>query len=168
MRDLQWWARLSANMHVVRMVWPAPTASLFTDASMRGYGAVWNGTVPSCGFFYAAHEGSIINELELLAALHGVRAFASFARGRQLQLVSDIRVTVHIVRNWKSRSPRLMAYFRTLRALFEALGITLSTRHLPSVLNLWANWLSEDGTVPRGDSPRLPLSCWPDISVPSC
>jgi hypothetical protein len=51
-------------------------------------------------------------------------------------------VIVHIVRNWTSRSPRLMAHLRKLRALCEARGIKLSTRHLPSVLNLWADRLS--------------------------
>jgi hypothetical protein len=99
MRDLQWCARLSAKPQVGREVWPTPTTSLFTDASMRGWGAVWNGTVPACGFFEAVKESSRINELELLAAPHGVRAFESFARGRQLQLVSDSRVTMHIVCN---------------------------------------------------------------------
>jgi hypothetical protein len=153
MRDLQWWARLGSNPHVGREVWPAPTASLFTDASMRGWGAVWNGEVPACGFFDAEQEGSSINELELLAALHGVRKFARFARGQQLQLVSDSMVTVHIVRNWTSRSPRLLAHLRTLRALCEARGITLSTRHLPSVLNLWADRLSR-----RRDSTAWGLS----------
>jgi ribonuclease HI len=109
---------------------------------MRGWGAVWNGTVPASGFYDAAHEGSSINELELLAAIHGVRVFARFARGCQLLLDSDSRVTVHIVRNWTSRSPRLLAHLRNLRALCEARGVTLSTRHLPSVLNLWADRLS--------------------------
>jgi ribonuclease HI len=69
------------------------------------------------GFFDAAQEGSSINELDLLAAVHGVREFASFAQGQQVQLVSDSRVTVHKVRNWTSRSPRLLAHLQTLRAL---------------------------------------------------
>jgi ribonuclease HI len=109
---------------------------------MRGWGAVWNGEVPASGMFGPSNEGASINELELLAALHGVRAFAAFARGQQVQLVSDSRVTVHIVRNWTSRSPRLLAHLRSLRALCESPGVTLSTRHLPSVLNLWADRLS--------------------------
>jgi hypothetical protein len=109
---------------------------------MRGWGAIWNGQVPACGFSDAAQEGSSINELELLAAVHGVLEFASFARGQQVPLVSDSRVTGHIVRNWTSRSPRLLAHLRTLRALCKTRGIILSTRLLPSVLNLWADRLS--------------------------
>jgi hypothetical protein len=68
---------------VGREVWPAPIASMFTDASMRGWGAVWNGKVPVSGFFDARNEGSIINELELLAAIHGLRALPSLhVRGK--------------------------------------------------------------------------------------
>jgi hypothetical protein len=103
---------------------------------------VWNGKVPASGFFDAANEGSSINELELLAVIHGLRAFATFARSRELTLVSDSLVTVHIVRNWTSRAPRLLSHLRTLRALCETLGVTISTRHLPFVLNLWADRLS--------------------------
>jgi ribonuclease HI len=120
---------------------------------MSGWGAVWNGQVPVSGFFDATNEGSSINELELLAAIHGLRAFAHFARARELTLVSDSLVTVHIVRNWTSRSPRLLSQLRTLRALCETLGVTISTRHLPSVLNLWADRLSR-----RRDSTTWGLS----------
>jgi ribonuclease HI len=69
---------------------------MFTNASMRGLGAVWKGQVPASGFFNAANEGSDINELELLAAIHGLRAFTHFARSHELVLVSDSLVTVHI------------------------------------------------------------------------
>jgi hypothetical protein len=69
---------------------------------MRGWGAAWNGKGPVSGYFDARNEGSSINELELLAAIHG-RAFAQFACSRQVTLVSDSLVTVHIVRNWTSR-----------------------------------------------------------------
>jgi hypothetical protein len=43
MWDLRWWATLSSNVHVGREVWPAPSVAMFTDASMRGWGAIWNG-----------------------------------------------------------------------------------------------------------------------------
>jgi hypothetical protein len=61
MRDLRWSATLARNPHVGREVRPGPTATMFTDASMRGWGAVWNGKVPESGLFDAANEGSSIN-----------------------------------------------------------------------------------------------------------
>jgi hypothetical protein len=141
MRDLRWWTNLSRNPHVRREVWPAPTATMFTDASMRGLGAVWNGKVPVSGLFDERNEGSSINELELLAAIYGLRAFAQFARAPEATQVSDSLVTVHIVRNWTSRAPPLLSHLRTLRALCESMDVTISTRHLPSALNLWAGRL---------------------------
>ena len=83
-----------------------------------------------------------INELELTAALHAINSFVHHARNRHVLLVSDSMVTVHIVRNLTTRSPRLLSKIRTLRALCEKQGITLSTRHLPSVVNKWADRLS--------------------------
>jgi hypothetical protein len=79
--------------------------------------------------------------------------FVCFARARELTLVSDSLVTVHIVRNWTSRVPRLLSHLRTLRALCETLGVTTSTRHLPSVVNICANRLAR-----RRDSTSWGLS----------
>jgi hypothetical protein len=76
-RHPRWWPTLSRNAHVGREVWPAPTASMFTDASMRVLGAVWNGKVQVSGFFDTHNEGPSINELGLLADIHGLRGFSS-------------------------------------------------------------------------------------------
>jgi hypothetical protein len=51
---------------------------MFTDASMRGWGAVWNGKVPVSGFFDARNEGSSINELAAIHAL--VRPLCTYTR----------------------------------------------------------------------------------------
>lgn len=105
-------------------------------------GAAWNRTVPAAGFFTEAKEGSHINELELAAALYALEKFFIYARHRHFQLVTDSLDTAHIVPNLTSRSPRLLHKLRRLRSLCEENGVTLSTRHLPSVLNCWADWLS--------------------------
>jgi ribonuclease HI len=107
------------NPHIGREMWPSPSAAMFTDASMGDWGAVWNGKVPASGFFDATQEGSSIDELELWTAIHGLRKVVQFARSRELVLVSDSRVTVHIARDWTSRSSRLLGHLRTLHALCE-------------------------------------------------
>lgn len=50
-------------------------------------------------------------------------------------MVTDSLVNAHVMRNYTSRSPRLLAKIRLLRALCEENGIRLSTCYLPSVLN---------------------------------
>ena len=46
------------------------------------------------------------------------------------------------MRNMTSRSPRLLARLRELRQLCEDEGVVISNRHIPSVLNTWADRLS--------------------------
>jgi ribonuclease HI len=142
LRDLKWLASISTNPHVGRAIWSRPTAAFFTDASMGGWGAVWNGRVRAAGFFSEREEGAHINELELIAALNALRIFLPFARERHVQMVTDSLVTAHVVRNNTSRSPRILTKQRMLRNLCEEQGVTLSSRHLPSVLNCWADRLS--------------------------
>jgi hypothetical protein len=116
-------------------------------------------------------QGSRINEPELLAAIQGVREFSKLPRGQQFQLVSVSCVTVHVVRNWTSRSPRFLAHLLALHALGEACGITLPKRHHPSVLNPWSDRLFQTteqcdiGTLPDffslvGPTSPYPASRW--------
>jgi hypothetical protein len=83
---------------------------MFTDAIMRCWGAVWNYQGPASGFFDAAKEGYRINELYILAAIHGLRAFARFVRSLELVRISDSLLIFHIVRNWTSRAPCLISH----------------------------------------------------------
>ena len=124
------------------MLWKKVDAVVFTDASMSGWGAAWNGQLPASGFLDAQHEGAHINELQLLAAIYALRSFARHARQRSVELVTDSKVTEFVVRNMKSRSPRLLARVRELRQLCEDEGIIIFTRHIPPVLNTWADRLS--------------------------
>lgn len=74
--------------------------------------------------------------------MHALQDFLPFPRARSVLLISDSLVTTHVVRNLTSRSPRLLRKLRQLRDLCEQHGVRLSTRHLPSVLNCWADRLS--------------------------
>ena len=142
MRDLQWWARLSNNPHVGRVLWKQVGAVVFTDASMSGWGAAWTRQVLASGFFDGQHEGACINELDFLAAIYLLRSFVWHARQRSVELVTESKVTEFVVRNMTSRSPRLLARLRELRQLCKDEGVVISTHHIPSVLNTWADRLS--------------------------
>lgn len=60
-----------------------------------------------------------------------------------MQIVTDSKVTEFIVPNLTSRSPLLLARLRELRALCEQEGIFVSTRHIPSAPNTWADRVSQ-------------------------
>ena len=96
-------------------------------------------------------EGAHTNELEVTAAIYALQSFVEHARAQHVQLISESLVTVDVVANLTSRSPRLLRKLRTLHALCERQGITLSTRHLPSVLNAWADRLSRRRDKPHWD-----------------
>lgn len=104
-QDLQWWARLSIKRYLGRRVWPALDALVFTDASVGGWRATWNGMVLASSFSDAFHEGRHINELELLAALYGLNHSVQHASKRQVEMITDGEVTEHIVRKLTSRFP---------------------------------------------------------------
>ncbi|CDF33979.1 unnamed protein product [Chondrus crispus] len=129
---------LSSNCHVGRPLWPKVDAVVFTDAS---WGAAWNGQVPAAGFFDEQQEGAHINEL-LAARCHLRAAQLCTSCAAEVQLVTDSKVTEFVVRNMTSCSPRLLARLRELRDLCKAEGVFLSTGHIPSVLNTWADRLS--------------------------
>lgn len=71
-----------------------------------------------------------------------MRSFFPIALNLHVQLVLESMVTVHIVRNFTSRSPGILANLLLLRGLCEPNDITISTRHLPSVLHCWPYRLS--------------------------
>jgi hypothetical protein len=169
LRDLAWWGNLPTNLHVGRGIWDAsPSATLVTDASMEGWGAVlhtqtgnentpsgaapqtragvhqtFGTSVPARGLFIPSDaEPTSINQRELLAAIFGLKAFLPVARQQRVQLLSDSQVALAVIRNWTCRSPRVMVLLRILRRLCEENGISLGLQYIPSVLNIWADKLS--------------------------
>jgi hypothetical protein len=180
LRDLIWWADLPTNLHVGRAIWDeSPAATLVTDASMEGWGAVMHShgkgnentpvygrgnentprittsasqtdllqsfgrSVPARGLFTPTDaEPASINQRELLAAILGLKTFLPAARSLHVRLVSDSQVALAVVKNWTSRSPKIMVLLRTLRGLCEKNGISLGLQYIPSVLNIWADKLS--------------------------
>jgi hypothetical protein len=127
LRDLAWWGNLPTNVHVGRGIWDAsPSATLVTDASMEGWGAVLHAqtgnentssgaapqtragvhqtfrtSVPARGLFIPSDaEPTSINQRELLAAIFGLQTFLPVARQQRVQLQSDSQVALAVIRNW--------------------------------------------------------------------
>jgi ribonuclease HI len=152
---------LPTNIHVGRAIWDVtPSATLVTDASMESWGAVMHShrkrevslqltptsttnTDPARGLFIPTDAEPVsINQRELLAAIPGLSTFLQVARSLHVTLLSDSQVSLAVVRNWTSRSPRLMDLLRILRRLCEENEISLGLQYILSVLNIWADNLS--------------------------
>lgn len=81
-----------------------------------------------------AHKRKIgAGRSSIVAQLHRILKKA------HVEIVSDSAVAVFSIRNWTSRSSRIIALLRNLRYLCEQDGIKISTRHLPRMLKFWAD-----------------------------
>eukprot|EP00170_Pyropia_yezoensis_P000576 contig_2858_g577 len=115
--DLRWWARLTREALLGRALWPPPDdAVMHTDASLTGWGATWNRTVPARGFHAPARRHLHINVLELATVRLGLLSFVNHLRAgaTMVRLMMDSMVSVHVINNRTSKSEAMMAELRLL------------------------------------------------------
>ena len=119
LRDLQWWADID-RQHLQRAIFrEATTATLYTDASMRGWGGVLNRQTCVHGIWTREQRTTHITYLELLAIVRSVTALLPRLANRRTLLFCDNQAVVHIIRNFTSRAPLLMTELRNLVGLCE-------------------------------------------------
>jgi ribonuclease HI len=122
---------------------------------MEGWGAIWHKpkgpstphqeplqsltanthiSVPERGLVLATDAGpQSINQREILAAILGLRSFLRLAQKTHVQLISDSQVTLAVIRNWTSGSPKIKSLLRILRRMCEENGLSLGLQYLPSI-----------------------------------
>ena len=144
LRDLQWWVDLPARWNG-RAIWRSPTtATLHSDASLRGWGGVLNNTTPARGFWDHNERRCHITELELQAVHNVVRSFLPHLRDRHVFLHEDNMAVVHMLVHYTSKSPSIMRRLRQLWLLLDLNNITITCRHIRSEANVWADALSRE------------------------
>ena len=154
---------------------PATTATVWTDASTKGYGA-WghtntatDGALASLsGFWSEKHVSGEINVLELQAVILAPRANHLRLAGRDVRLWTDNRCVMAVVNNHRSRSPTVMVDYRELFQLLEDNNMTLQASWIDTKSNYVADGLSRasDPTEYRIDPtlPQLAMERW-DIKL---
>lgn len=165
MRDLHWWAALTTHPGLGRALWPpAPAPVMQTGASLGGWGAVLDNTLPTRGFHAPVRRGAHINLLELVTVRLGLQSFQQFLSRRDtwLLLKSDSTVTVGAVNSMASRSPAIMAELRNLHSLCHAWGLHIRAEHLPSAVSAYADRLSREGDSPDWS---LPLDTFVELEA---
>lgn len=143
--DLRWWARLTGEALLGRALWPPPDdAVMHTDASLPGWGATWDQTVPARGFHAPARHHLHINVLELATVRLGLLSFVNHLRAgaTMVRLMMDSMVSVHVINNRASKSEAMMAELRLLERFCAQNGVQLRASHLPSAVNHEADRLS--------------------------
>jgi len=143
--DLKWWSGLSTHALIGGALWPPDQdAVIFTDASMTGWGAAWNGTVPARGSHAPARRHIHINFHKLVAMRLALLPLVDYFRpaGTVIRLMMDSLVCVHVVNNGTSRSEAMMAQLRRLQRVCARFGVQVRASHLPSAVNHVADKLS--------------------------
>jgi len=146
LRDLYWWVELQRWAATGRAIWPGSASMLLdTDASRLGWGAVLNQAAEARGYHSADRNGLHINCLELGAITLALQSFrALIPAGTVIRLRTDSMVALGVLEAGSSRSPVLMAQYRALHELCDAMRVELRVEHISSVLNDWADRLSRE------------------------
>jgi hypothetical protein len=117
--DLQWWASpqnvFTANFQVLN-----PTTTLTTDASLTGWGAIWEDQEIHGDW---ENDERRIDELELRAVLQAIETFPILQAGQRVLLRCDNTTAVAYVNNMGGRIFRLN---RVARRIWEKLEKTQS------------------------------------------
>ena len=163
------------------------TATLYTDASIRGFGGwgmvetdpetatqVLTKQLDSLAGYWTdgSHVSGDINYLELRAVILSIRANHHKLAGREVMLWTDNMSVMCVVNSYRSRSPTLMVEYRELYNLLWRHSISLSAQWIDTVSNETADTLSRarDPTE-YGWSPELVVMAqhrWGIVLVHDC
>jgi len=163
--DLLWWASRAPwreNGRPFRT--PTPTATLTTDASATGWGAVW-ATATMAGPPQTAHDVWLQSNLarssnwkETTGIVMGYFQFINQLKPYDALLIrTDNTTALSILRRFGSRIPALGKAMQPLLLHATANNIFLSSEHVRGVDNSAADWLSRIGLADRNDW-SLPLA----------
>jgi hypothetical protein len=115
--DLRWWKNSPQGWKNSFEV-PVPSSTLITDASLEGWGVIWDG-VELFGPWDTKCEERI-DECELLAILYAVQCWpGNVSDGSTIQLWCDNQVAVAYIRNMGGRVERLDRVAREIWAELE-------------------------------------------------
>ncbi|KZS13077.1 Uncharacterized protein APZ42_021816 [Daphnia magna] len=138
-QDLVWWATNGIRSNGKPMSATEPDLIIYSDASLSGWGAVFN-EVSTRGPWTLADQKRHINELELLAALNALKAFTSRLRNSTIRLMLDNFTAVHYInKSGGTKSPALSAITAEIVAWCEERTFSIRAVHLPGILNFLAD-----------------------------
>ena len=155
--DLAWWTKLATNA-LERPIRRAPTTvTLHCDSSLEGWGAALQQGTPQevlARGFWAPHERRHhITLLETRAVDMALQSFLRTAteaiKGQHILLFEDNMAVTHILREFVSKSPAIMAEVRSILNTLDDASSTLEMTWLPSEENSTADSLSR--MADRGD-----------------
>ena len=150
--SLAWFARLRPQHTFRPLLMAAATAEVWTDASLRGWGAVVmvDGSRLTARGRWTSEEAAVayasgdINLLEMRAKALTVEACARRLAGRHVHFWGDNKAVTCVATSGSSRSRALMHETRALFTLLDAYNIRNTESWLSTLLNHEADLLSRE------------------------
>jgi hypothetical protein len=120
-------------------IWtPAADATLITDASDVGWGAILEAGerhLEAQGYWGPHMAGQHIMVRETAGVRLGLREFLPRVQGKVVEVIVDNSATFYGTKNWVSRSPELMAQLRKIFRLCDEWDIVVIPRLVKSAAN---------------------------------
>ncbi len=137
--DLFWWINLADLSEGRKILASPPTISIFSDASLSGWGAV-SDEVRTGGPWTTADAKRHINELELVAAFNALKCFASAARETTVEInIDNTSAVAYINKKGGTRSSSLCSIALEISSWCEERAIVLNALFLPGQSNFVAD-----------------------------
>ncbi|XP_033726763.1 uncharacterized protein LOC117316331 [Pecten maximus] len=137
-----WWALEANVLKGVSLQRASPTVTLYTDASMTGWGAYLNSQCRS-GVWQGAQLQEHINVLKKRAVLLAIQSLQPLLQDQSICLATDnATVAAYLENQGGTKSHKLCALTIRILLLCQDIGLSLSVRHLPGHLNVLADTLS--------------------------
>ena len=138
--DLAWWSSLNRKDISTPVVPPAPSVTIESDASNKGWGAVLKGHTQTGGVWTAEEATHHINYLELLAAFLAIKAFGKGWRDTAVLLRMDNITAVSYVNHKGGTTSQVLCNFAIkMWTWCTSRNIILTAEHLPGHLNVTAD-----------------------------
>lgn len=145
-KDLLWWKNnIMFGSKTLRHL--TYEHEIFSDASLKGWGAFHNGDCAS-GSWKPLESCLHINELELLAAYFALRCFVAKLCGvRIIMRIDNTTAISYINKMGGTHSPRLSRIAKSIWQWCETRSITLYASYIPSKDNVEADTLSRTANL---------------------
>jgi hypothetical protein len=145
---LRWWTSSDTLKIGVPLMKFKPDVSLFTDASMTGWGAHLDGQEVAGVWDTQTTNLVHINILEMRAVRLALKELSKSLAGKAVLVATDnTTVLAYINHQGGTRSWSLMEETKKLFLLAEQLGVSLKARHIPGKLNVLADKLSRKNQI---------------------
>ena len=117
------------------------TLELFTDASLRGFGAFFKGnwfSIPCPSLAPKTH----ISFLEFFAVFAAISTWCNYLANKQIIVFTDNEAIVAIWASGSSKDKPIMALVRELFFISTKYNISVTFKHIPGTSNVYADLLS--------------------------